>query len=142
VARLTELRRAGIEPHADAELLWTTKLRRPTRLVGLALDRAELAERIDARVDAMVAAGIAEEVRAAAEAGASRTARAALGFEALLDEHDASPSAETVEAIKSSHRAYARRQLTWMRRMEGVEVFDRTGMSDQEVAERVVEGLG
>lgn len=142
VARLTELRRAGIEPHSGAEPLWTTELRRPTRLVGLTIDRGELAQRIDARVDEMLDAGAAEEVRAVAEAGASRTARAALGFEPLLAEHDASPSADTVEAIKTSHRAYARRQLTWMRRMEGVELVDRTGLDDREAAERVLAGLG
>ncbi len=142
VARLTELRRAGIEPHGDAEKLWTTELRRPTRLAGLVIDRGELADRIEARVDEMVAAGVAEEVRAVAEAGASRTARAALGFEPLLEDHDAAPSADTIEAIKTSHRAYARRQLTWMRRMEGVELIDRTGLSDVEIAERVVTSLG
>jgi tRNA dimethylallyltransferase len=141
VARLTELRRAGIEPHADAERLWTEELRHPTRLVGLTLDRGELSDRIERRVDAMVAAGVAEEVAAVAEAGASRTARAALGFGPLLEDHDATPSPDTVEAIKTSHRAYARRQLTWMRRMEGVELIDRTGLSDREVAEHVVAGL-
>ena len=49
-------RRAG-------EQLWTTDTRHPTLLAGLTMDREALAERIDARVDAMVAAGAAEEVR-------------------------------------------------------------------------------
>ena len=44
----------------------------------------------------MFAAGAAEEVRAAAEAGASRTARAALGFDELL--------AGDIEAVKRAHR--------------------------------------
>ena len=117
-------------------------MRQPTLLVGLTVDRGELANRIEARVDEMVAAGVADEVRSVAETGASRTARAALGFEPLLADQDAAPTADTVEAIKTSHRAYAKRQLTWMRRMEGVELIDRTGLSDQEVAERVVEMLG
>ena len=51
---------------------------------GLTMDRDELYERIDARVDAMVAAGAADEVRRADAAGASHTARDALGFEELL----------------------------------------------------------
>ena len=46
--------------------------------------RGELGERIDARVDEMVASAAADEARRAAAAGASRTARAALGFEELL----------------------------------------------------------
>jgi tRNA dimethylallyltransferase len=142
VARLTELVRAGIEPHRDAEPLWTTELRHPTVLAGLAMEREELGARIGTRVDAMVASGVADEVREAAEAGASRTARAALGFEQLLAGQDASPSRDDVDSIKTAHRRYARRQLTWMRRMEGVELIDRTALSDAEVADRIAELLG
>jgi tRNA dimethylallyltransferase len=141
IARLTELARAGIEAAADSERLWTAELRHPTLLVGLIMDREELARRIDARVAEMIEAGAAEEVRAAAEAGPSRTARAALGFEQLLADIDASPSTETVEAIKASHRAYARRQITWMRRMEGVRLIDRTGRADGDLAAEIVELL-
>ena len=138
VARLTELERAGIEPHAGAEGLWTANLRHPTLLVGLSMERAELAGRIDRRVDRMLAAGAAEEARAAAEHGASRTARAALGFELLLEGHDGPPPPGAIEAAKAAHRRYARRQLTWMRRMEGVELLDRTGRDDFQVAAEIV----
>ena len=131
IARLTELTRLGIAPHASSEGLWTEKLRRPAVLVGLMLDRDELRERIDQRVDAMVAGGAADEACQADAAGASRTARAAIGFEELL--------AGDVERMKSAQRAFARRQLTWMRRMPGVELIDRTGMSDAHVACRIVE---
>lgn len=137
VARLTELVRAGIEPHRDAEPLWTTELRHPTALAGLTMDREQLAVRIGTRVDAMVASGVADEVREAAEAGASRTARAALGFDELLEGQDASPSRDQVDAIKTAHRRYARRQLTWMRRMEGVTLIDRTGLDDAAVASEI-----
>lgn len=138
VARLTELARAGIEPAADAEGIWTATLRRPTLLVGLTMDRGELAQRIDRRVEEMVLAGAAEEARAALEAGPSRTARAALGFEQLVADVDGAPSAEAIDSLKAAHRAYARRQLTWMRRMEGVELIDRTGRSDDEIAAEIV----
>jgi tRNA dimethylallyltransferase len=138
VARLTELARAGIEAAPDSERLWTAELRHPTLLVGLTMDREELARRIDERVDGMIAAGATDEVRVAAEAGPSRTARAALGFEQLLGEIDDSPSEETIEAVKASHRAYARRQLTWMRRMEGVTLIDGTGRDAEEVAAEIV----
>ena len=134
IARMTELQRAGIEPPRSSEGLWTARLRRPTLLVGLTMDREELAGRIDARVDEMIAAGAADEARAAAESGASRTASAALGFEELLE--------GDVEAVKRAHRAYVRRQLTWMRRMEGVELIDRTGRDDGSVAEEIVSALG
>ena len=134
IARTTELQRAGIEPPRSSEGLWTARLRRPTLLVGLTIERDELARRIDARVEEMIDAGAAEEARAAAEHGASRTARAALGFEKLL--------AGDVDGVKRAHRAFARRQLTWMRKMEGVELIDRTGRDDGGVAEEIVAGLG
>ena len=141
VARLTELERAGIEPHEGGEELWTARLRHPTLLVGLIMDRPELARRIDARVEAMVAAGAADEARAVAEVGASRTARAALGFEQLMTEIDATPSPETIAAIKATHRRYARRQLTWMRRMQGVTLIHRAGRTDAGVAAEIAEKL-
>ncbi len=141
IARLTELARAGIEAAAGAEGMWTADLRHPTLLAGLTMDRERLAERIDRRVEELVAAGAAEEARAALEAGPSRTARAALGFEQLVADIDAAPSAETIDQIKAAHRAYARRQLTWMRRMEGVELIDRTDSDDGDVAAEITERL-
>ncbi len=119
VSRLTELARAGVEPHLSTEGLWTERLRRPARLFGLTCDRDLLDARIEARVDAMAAAGAAAEVARADAAGASRTARAAIGFDQFL--------AGDVEAVKAAQRRLARRQLTWMRRMPGVEAIDRGG---------------
>lgn len=141
IARLTELARAGIRAHGGAEALWTAELRHPTLLVGLIMDRGQLAGQIDARVEAMVAAGAAEEARAADEAGASRTVRAALGFEELIEGHDGPPPLEAIEAMKAAHRAYARRQLTWMRRMEGVTLIDRTDRDDDAVAAEIGSAL-
>ena len=138
VARLTELARAGIEAASGGEGIWTAELRHPTLLVGLTMDRERLAERIDARVNEMIAAGAAEEARAALEAGPSRTARAALGFQQLVSDIDAAPSAETIDSIKAAHRAYARRQLTWMRRMEGVTLIDRTELDVDSTADQIV----
>ena len=141
IARLTELDRAGIEAAVGAEGMWTASLRHPTLLVGLVMDRGLLAERISARVDAMVASGAAEEAREAADAGVSRTARAALGFEELTADIDGTPSADAIESMKAAHRAYARRQLTWMRRMEGVTLIDRGDRDNGEVAEQVLRRL-
>lgn len=129
IARLTELTRLGITPHASSEGLWTENLRRPARLFGVVVERDELHLRIEARVDAMVAAGAAAEVARADEAAASRTARAAIGFAELLE--------GDVDRMKSAQRAFARRQLTWMRKMPNVELIDRTGMDDGSVAAEI-----
>jgi tRNA dimethylallyltransferase len=85
-------------------------------LAGLTMERERLYEQIDARVDAMVAAGAEDEVRRADGAGASPTARKALGFEELLR--------GDVEAMKRRTRNYAKRQLTWMRRLERANLLD------------------
>ncbi len=131
IARALELQRAGHEPPPPGGgELWTARLRHPTVLVGITIARDELARRIDDRVDAMVAAGAADEVRRADAADASRTVRAAIGFEELLG--------GDVEAMKRAQRRYARRQLTWMRKMSGVELIDRTGRDDAAVAGEIV----
>ncbi|MDP9383736.1 MAG: tRNA (adenosine(37)-N6)-dimethylallyltransferase MiaA, partial [Actinomycetota bacterium] len=130
IVRAHELLDAGALPPAGAQL-WTRETRHPTLLAGLVMDRAALAVRIEARVDAMVAAGAADEVRRAVEAGASATVRKALGFEELL--------LGDVEAMKRRTRAYARRQLTWMRKLPDVRLVD---LTDREPAAAAAEIAG
>ena len=74
----------------------------------------------------MIAAGAADEVRAADAAGASATARKALGFEELL--------AGDVEAMQRNTRRYAKRQLTWMRKLPDVRLVDVTDRAPGDVA--------
>ena len=131
--RLTALTRLGIAAHPTGEGLWCQRLRHPTLLVGLTVDRDDLRRRIDARVAEMVRLGAGEEVRGAVAAGASRTARAAIGFDELL--------AGDSDAMARAQWRFARRQLTWMRRMEDVRVLDRTGRDDGDVAAEIVAGL-
>jgi tRNA dimethylallyltransferase len=127
IVRYLELHELGeLEPPAGPNQLWTADTRHPTRLIGLVMERDARYARIDARVDAMVAAGAAREVRAAHAAGASETARNALGFDELL--------AGDVEAMKRRTRNFARRQLTWMRKLAGVELVDMTGRAPEDVA--------
>jgi tRNA dimethylallyltransferase len=128
IVRSLELLDAGeLEPPTGESQLWTHEMRHPTRLIGLVMDRERLYERIDARVREMLAAGVVEEVRAAHAAGASETARAALGFAELL--------AGDVEGTARRTRNFARRQLTWMRKLAEVEVVDVTDRDPAEVAE-------
>jgi tRNA dimethylallyltransferase len=133
IVRALELLELGeLEPPQGPNQLWTADTRHPTRLVGLVMDREALYARIDGRVDAMVAAGAVDQVRAAHAAGASDTARKALGFSELL--------AGDVEAMKRRTRNFAKRQLTWMRRLPGAEVIDMTGRAPQAVAEDLLAG--
>lgn len=131
IVRAHELLDAGASPPAGPQL-WTRDTRHPTLLAGLVMDRDALAERIEARVQATVAAGAAQEVRRAVAAGASATARKALGFEELLR--------DDVEAMRRRTRAYARRQLTWMRRLPDVRLVDLTAR-DPVAAAAEIEGM-
>lgn len=112
----------------DSEL-WSPETRLPTTIFGLDMDRAQLYERIDARTEAIVAGGAEEEVLRAEALGPSRTARKALGFDELL--------AGDIAQMKKRSRNYARRQLTWMRKVPDLHRIDRTGLADAEVAGRI-----
>ena len=130
--RALELLDTGVEPPPAAggdSQLWTTDTRHPTLLAGLVMDRDALAERIGRRVEAMVAAGARDEVLRAAALGASSTARQALGFDELL--------AGDLEAMKTRTRRYAKRQLTWMRKLPGVQTIDVTGREAEDVADEL-----
>jgi tRNA dimethylallyltransferase len=132
IVRALELLDAGeLEPPDGESELWTETVRRPTLLLGLVMQREALYARIDARVEEMIAAGAGEEVRRANAAGASATARKALGFEELLT--------GDVEAMKRRTRNYARRQLTWMRKLAGVREIDVTDRSPADVAGEALE---
>jgi tRNA dimethylallyltransferase len=132
VMRALELADAGELQALDGESqLWSEDVRRPTLLVGLTMAREALYERIDARVQTMLDAGVREEVERAEEAGASETARKALGFEELL--------AGDVEAMKRRTRNYAKRQLSWMRKLGGVRVIDVTGREPDGVAREILD---
>jgi tRNA dimethylallyltransferase len=90
--------------------------------VALNAPRQALYDAIEARVDAMFAAGLVEEVRRlACGGGLSRTARQALGYKEVLDHLDMGISLEeTIVNIKRRSRNYAKRQLTWLRRIPGL----------------------
>jgi tRNA dimethylallyltransferase len=132
VVRALELLDLGeLEPPEGPSQLWTEDMRHPTLLAGLTMERGALYARIERRVERMLAAGAAEEVRAAQAAGASQTARKALGFEDLL--------AGDVERMKRRSRNYAKRQLTWMRKLAGVQLIDVTDRDPGAVAREILD---
>ncbi|HVD40911.1 MAG TPA: isopentenyl transferase family protein [Solirubrobacterales bacterium] len=132
-AALAELSLERVPPHSEESELWSPETRHPTTIFGLDMDREQLYERIDARTETIVAAGAAEEARRADEFGPGRTARKALGFDEVL--------AGDIEEMKKRSRNYARRQLTWMRKIPNLMPVDRTGMNDAEVAAQMLTGL-
>ncbi len=89
------------------------------RLGGLWLPRPVVRARIEARFDAMVAAGLVDEVRELRRrpGGLSRTARQALGYrEVLAHLEGCVPLEDAVAEAKRRTRSFARRQRVWWRR--------------------------
>ncbi|MCA8923257.1 MAG: tRNA (adenosine(37)-N6)-dimethylallyltransferase MiaA [Planctomycetes bacterium] len=92
------------------------------RVFGVARARVDMDARIDARVDRMFEAGWLDECRRlrSEPRGLSREARQALGYRELfawIEGGEREPLAEVRAAIKTHTRRFARKQLTWLRRL-------------------------
>ncbi|MEQ2443361.1 tRNA (adenosine(37)-N6)-dimethylallyltransferase MiaA [Pseudoflavonifractor sp. CLA-AP-H29] len=92
--------------------------------IGLTFaDRADMWERIDRRVDQMMAAGLVEEVEGLLSSGVPErcTAMQAIGYKEMAAAlREGRPVGEAAEEIKLRSRQYAKRQLTWFRREPSV----------------------
>jgi tRNA dimethylallyltransferase len=89
----------------------------PVVQIGLDVDRATLAARIETRVHRMVAAGLVDEVRALHAAGMSRTASQALGYKEVIEHLEGRTSLDdAIEQIVVRTRQFATRQQRWFRR--------------------------
>ena len=87
-------------------------------VIGLHYPRREvLYERINRRVDMMLADGLLEETRRLLDEGVfarNQTAAQAIGYKELLGYFDGNETlAEAAENLKTATRRYAKRQLTW-----------------------------
>ncbi|MEX2447667.1 MAG: isopentenyl transferase family protein [Solirubrobacterales bacterium] len=133
-AAVAELSLVKAPAGAEDSELWSPQTRHPTTIFGLDMERDRLYERIGARTEAIVAAGAKAEVERTEALGPSRTARKALGFDELLG--------GDVERMKKRSRNYARRQLTWMRKIPNLTQIDRTGLSDADVAVEIGRRVG
>jgi tRNA dimethylallyltransferase len=111
-------------------------------LFGIVMDREPLEARIAKRVRRMLESGAVAEVELAIERGVSSTAAKAIGVEELAAHLRGEATLEEATArIERRSNQYAKRQLTWMKKMRGVQLIDRTGMTDAEVAAQLLERL-
>jgi tRNA dimethylallyltransferase len=110
--------------------------------VGLRWPRPVIAERIEARVHAMIDGGLMAEVAALNDAGFSKTSAQALGYKETLQHlrgeisHD-----EAVAMIITRTRQFAVRQERWFRRDPRVRWIDIESDPVAEVAPTVIEEL-
>mgnify|MGYP000897191931 CR=1 FL=1 len=132
--------------------LWDPIYYHHTMLVGLTLPRTELYARINLRTQHMLQQGAVAEVAAILEQhGRTEEGRRALergigkaiGFRLLAAHLEGEMSLEEVEEkLSAATRAYARRQLTWMRKMPGVVIMDVSGREPGDVAAEIAAGVG
>lgn len=94
----------------------------PCLLVLNCRDRQNLYDRINRRVEAMLEAGLLQEARRVLESPYAATARQAIGYKELAPYFEGQCSLdEALERLKQGTRRYAKRQLSWFRRMEGAQ---------------------
>lgn len=99
-------------------------------MIGLTASRPLLYRWIDARVEAMVASGLVEEVRCAQQQPMSRTAERVLGVPEIAGYRRGERGLdEAVRLLQRNSRRYAKRQLTWFRTDSRIQWVER-GQSD------------
>ena len=108
------------------------KKERPFHIIkiGLNRDREELYQRINQRVDQMMADGLLDEVKGLVEKRHTNALNT-VGYKELFDYLDGRwPLDEAVERIKGNTRRYARKQLTWYKRDEDMRWFHPDDIQD------------
>ena len=96
-------------------------------MFGLNMERSRLYQRIEQRVDSMLAAGLVEEVQSLLERGYSKELNAmrSLGYKEIAAYLTGELSyEEAIEFLKRNTRRFAKRQLTWFRRDERIRWLD------------------
>ncbi|MGG4499198.1 tRNA (adenosine(37)-N6)-dimethylallyltransferase MiaA [Brevibacillus reuszeri] len=103
-------------------------------IIGLTMDRAKLYERINHRVELMIEAGLIEEVRGLLDRGydPSLVSMQGLGYKELIPYLYGEITLEkAINDIQKRTRNFAKRQLSWFRRMPEIQWFDMTDPADQ-----------
>ena len=119
--RAVEICEATGQPFSSSRTSWGQARTLPAENgLFLTRDRLELTGRIDRRVDAMVSAGVLDEVRSQAQTDFSSTCARVIGL-AVLQAHlrGEIDLLSCLERIKAATRQYAKRQMTWFRNQSG-----------------------
>lgn len=119
VVRAVEVIRMTGKPYSEQRPEWKNTV--PANFFLIERERDDLRARIETRVDAMFAAGLVEEtcsLRAALED--NRVAQQALGYRQVIGHLQGEQDLpDTVTLVKSRTWQFARRQMTWFRRLQG-----------------------
>lgn len=120
IVRALEVARFGDEAISQSRAAVDGELCYDALVLGLSRDRQQLYDRINRRVELMFAAGLAAEVQGLLKAGVARDSQAMQGIgykETAAWLAGEMTYEEAVELIQKSTRHFAKRQLTWYRKM-------------------------
>jgi len=116
-------------PISEHQQQWEHKRQRyPFKAFGLTMSRPLLNDRINQRVDVMLANGLVKEVESILAAGHSRDSFAlqSFGYKELVAYLDGqSTYVEAVEQLKQNTRKFAKRQMTWFKKDQRIEWLER-----------------
>lgn len=108
--------------------------------IGLNMKREKLYDRINLRVDKMIADGLLEEVENLLNKGYDRNSSAlqGIGYKELIAYfNDECSLSDAIEKIKKNSRNFAKRQLTWFRRDPNIKWIDLDNKSDEQIIEEL-----
>ncbi|MBI5206624.1 MAG: tRNA (adenosine(37)-N6)-dimethylallyltransferase MiaA [Candidatus Firestonebacteria bacterium] len=114
------------------------------KIFGLNLRREKLYRRINERVDKMISSGLLDEIKKLKQMGYNKSSPGfeGIGYQELWDYLEGEQTLEkAIELIKQNTRKYAKRQITWFKKLKEVTWFDVECMSLSEIAERISKEL-
>lgn len=110
-------------------------------LLGLTMEREELYDRINQRVDKMIEEGLLKEVRKLYDSGLSGECQSiqGIGYKELYEYFSGKATLEeAIEKLKQNSRRYAKRQLTWFRNKIPVKWFDMTNVKTSQQFHHII----
>jgi len=110
-------------------------------LIGLTRPRDLLYNRINERVGLMLEAGLVEEVKILKNSGLDDSFQSmqGIGYKEVLSYLDGHTSYdEMVDRVRQGSRNYAKRQMTWFKRYEGIHFIDLQKVSTEEALREIL----
>ena len=110
-------------------------------IIGLTMDREKLYSRINQRVDIMVNDGLIDEVKSLVDLGLNDTHQSMTGIgykEVLSYINNQITLDESIDLIKQNTRHYAKRQITWFKKVPTLNWVDLTNGLTEEILQNIV----
>lgn len=140
VIRALEVYHLGGESISQEKGVKDNQLVYNAMVIGLMMERSHLYERINERVDLMVDAGLIDEVKQLLHHGVSPTCQAmkGIGYKEIVEYLQGEVSLDyAIEHIKKSTRHFAKRQLTWFRKMPYIRWYNVEKYTPNEIVEEI-----